>query len=45
MLLHRINEQVKTQNWFAVGIYFVIVVIRVFVGLQVQEWSVERAEL
>lgn len=37
-------EHVRTQNWVAVGIDFVIVVIGVFVGLQVQEWSVERAE-
>ena len=44
MLLRRITQHVKTQNWFAVGVDFVIVVIGVFVGLQVQEWSVERAD-
>lgn len=32
MILRRITEHVKTENWFAVGIDFVIVVIGVFVG-------------
>jgi len=44
MILRRITEHVKNQNWFAVGVDFVIVVIGVFVGLQVQEWSIERAD-
>lgn len=44
MILRRITEHTRNQNWFAVGVDFVIVVIGVFVGLQVQEWSVERAE-
>jgi hypothetical protein len=44
MILRRITEQVKTQNWFAVGIEFVIVVVGVFVGLQAQDWSTVRAE-
>lgn len=44
MLLRRVMEHVKTQNWFAVGIDLVIVVLGVFMGLQVQEWSVARAD-
>lgn len=44
MILRRITRHIKSQNWFAVGVDFVIVVIGVFVGLQVQEWSVERAD-
>jgi hypothetical protein len=44
MILRRITGHVKTQNWFAVGIEFVIVVVGVFVGLQAQDWSTERAE-
>ncbi len=44
MILRRITEHVKNQNWFAVAIDFAIVVIGVFVGLQVQEWSEERAD-
>lgn len=37
MLLRRVTKHVKDQNWFAVGIDFVIVVIGVFIGLQVQD--------
>jgi hypothetical protein len=39
MLLRRIAEHVKAQNWFAVAIDFVIVVAGVFIGLQVQDWN------
>ena len=44
MILRRITEHVKAQNWFAVGVEFVIVVVGVFVGLQAQDWSTARAE-
>lgn len=39
MLLRRITKHVKDQNWFAVGIDFVIVVIGVFIGIQVANWN------
>ena len=39
MLLRRITKHVKDQNWFAVGIDFVIVVVGVFIGLQVANWN------
>lgn len=42
MILRRITEHVKTQNWFAVWVEFVIVVFGVFAGLQVQEWQTAR---
>lgn len=42
MLLRRVSAHVKDQNWFAVGIDFVIVVIGVFIGLQVTSWNEER---
>jgi len=42
MLLRRITKHVKDQNWFAVGLDFFIVVFGVFVGLQVQQWALER---
>jgi len=35
---------VRTQNWAAVGIDFVIVVVGVFVGLQAQQWAETRAD-
>ena len=42
MLLRRIIEHVKTENWFAIGIDFVIVVIGVFIGIQVANWNETR---
>lgn len=44
MILRRITEHVKAQNWFAVAIDFVIVVAGVFVGLQVNNWNAARVE-
>ncbi len=42
MILRRITEHVKAQNWFAVGLDFLIVVVGVFVGLQVSNWNEAR---
>ena len=39
MLLRRITKHVKDQNWFAVGIDFIIVVVGVFIGIQVANWN------
>lgn len=39
MLLRRINEHVKAQNWTAVGLDFIIVVVGVFIGIQVANWN------
>ena len=44
MILRRITEHLKSQNWFAVAIEFVIVVVGVFMGLQVQDWNDQRKE-
>ncbi|NJM35885.1 MAG: hypothetical protein HC850_15670 [Rhodomicrobium sp.] len=43
MILRRITEHVKAQNWFAVFLDFVIVVVGVFIGLQVSNWNGDRA--
>ena len=43
MLLRRITQHVKDQNWFAVFLDFFIVVVGVFVGMQVQQQYAERA--
>ena len=43
MLLRRVIEHVKTQNWTAVALDFVIVVVGVFIGIQVANWNEERA--
>ena len=42
MLLRRITKHVKDQNWFAVGIDFVIVVVGVFLGIQIGNWNEAR---
>lgn len=44
MILRRVAEHVRVQNWTAVAIDFVIVVVGVFIGLQVQEWSKKQSD-
>jgi len=44
MILRRVMEHVKAQNWFAVGIDFVIVVVGVVIGIQVANWNEARSE-
>lgn len=44
MLLRRITKHVKGQNWFAVFIDFIIVVVGVFIGIQVANWNETRKE-
>ena len=39
MLLRRLTQHIKEQNWFAVGLDFFIVVIGVFIGIQVANWN------
>ena len=42
MRIRRITAHLKEQNWIAVFLDFVIVVIGVFVGLQVSNWNEAR---
>lgn len=44
MLLRRVIEHVKAQNWTAVALDFVIVVVGVFIGIQVSNWNEVRAD-
>ncbi len=44
MILRRFIDHVKTQNWTAVALDFVIVVFGVFIGIQVSNWNDARAE-
>lgn len=44
MILSRVIEHVKAQNWTAIFIDFVIVVVGVFIGIQVSNWNEARAE-
>ncbi|MCA8900459.1 MAG: hypothetical protein KDA53_04355 [Hyphomonas sp.] len=39
MILRRIAQHVKDQNWTAIGIDFVIVVLGVFMGIQLGNWN------
>ncbi|TDR23165.1 DUF6090 family protein [Marinicella litoralis] len=43
MILRSVTKHVREQNWFAVFLDFMIVVIGVFIGIQVSNWNVERA--
>lgn len=42
MLLRRVIKHVNEQNWTAIGIDLIIVVIGVFLGIQVSNWNDER---
>jgi hypothetical protein len=44
MILRRVIGHFKHQEWTAIGIDFVIVVLGVFVGIQVSNWNQQRAE-
>lgn len=44
MLLRRVSVHVREQNWFAVGVDFVIVVVGVFIGIQVANWNERQQE-
>ncbi|MEZ5894983.1 MAG: hypothetical protein R3C40_11440 [Parvularculaceae bacterium] len=44
MILRRIAEHVKAQNWTAVALDFVIVVAGVFMGIQLGNWNEARNE-
>jgi hypothetical protein len=43
MLLRRMTQHVTDQNWFAVGLDFVIVVAGVFLGIQIGNWNADAA--
>jgi len=42
MLLRRVIDHVKAQNWTAVGLDLVIVVLGVFIGVQLGNWNEDR---
>ena len=44
MLLRKITKHVTDQNWFAVFIDFIIVVVGVFIGIQVANWNESRQQ-
>ena len=42
MILHRITKHVKDQNWFAVGLDFIIVVVGILIAFQITNWNEAR---
>lgn len=44
MILRSVMQHVRDQNWFAVGLDFLIVVVGVFIGIQVANWNEGRIE-
>ena len=44
MAIGRFRKHIATQNWFAVGIDVVIVVVGVFLGIQASNWNAARIE-
>jgi len=44
MLLRRFTQHLKDQNWFAVGLDVIVVIVGIFLGMQVTEWNEERQD-
>ena len=44
MILRSVMRHVRDQNWFAVGIDFLIVVVGVFIGIQVANWNEDNIQ-
>jgi hypothetical protein len=44
MILRRLAENLKAQNWTAIAIEFVLLVLGVFLGIQVANWNEARIE-
>jgi hypothetical protein len=42
MILRRLSQSMKEQNWTAISIEFVLLVVGVFLGIQVANWNAER---
>ena len=43
MIVRRLSDSIRRQNWFTVLVEIVIVVIGVFLGIQVSNWNEGRA--
>ena len=44
MILRRLAANVREQNWFAVAIELVVVVVGVFIGIEVSNWNAARLQ-
>ena len=45
MLFRRVKAHIEKENWFAVFVDFLIVVVGVFIGIQVANWNKKHAEI
>ena len=44
MILRHLSQSLKEQNWTAIVIEFILLVVGVFLGIQVSNWNAERTE-
>jgi len=44
MILRRLGDAIREQNWFTVVLEVLIVVVGIFVGLQMDDWNERRKE-
>lgn len=45
MLLRRMSENLKSQNWTGVGLDLAVVILGIFLGLQASQWYEHRQEI
>ena len=45
MILRRVSANFRRQDWTAIGIELVIIVIGVFLGMQVSNWNAARMDV
>ena len=44
MILRRLADAIREQNWFTVVLEVLIVVVGIFFGLQMDDWNERRKE-
>ena len=44
MILRRLSQSLKEQNWTAISIEFILLVSGVFLGIQVSNWNADRVD-
>jgi hypothetical protein len=44
MILRRLSQSIKEQNWAAIWIEFILLVVGVFLGIQVANWNAARVD-
>jgi hypothetical protein len=44
MILRKFKQHIEAENWFAVSVDFLVIVVGIFVGLQVEGWNQSRKD-